>query len=125
MADIFISHSEKDRDVARQLATFLEGQGRTVWWDAHSVQDAERGEVSMAELDYARAVIVIWSRSSLGSPFVLQQAITAREARKLVQVTYGIRQEQSPLRQASPMLDSADLLQIALAVLPHCDAAQR
>ena len=33
MADVFISHSERDRDVADQLAAFLLGIGRSVWWD--------------------------------------------------------------------------------------------
>ncbi len=33
MADVFISYSKKDRDVARGLADFLESCGYNVWWD--------------------------------------------------------------------------------------------
>ena len=33
MADIFISYSQKDRDVATALAAALEARGYTVWWD--------------------------------------------------------------------------------------------
>jgi hypothetical protein len=33
MADVFISYSKKDYDVARGLAEFLENCGYEVWWD--------------------------------------------------------------------------------------------
>ena len=33
MAQVFISYSTKHRDLTRQLAAVIEGQGYTVWWD--------------------------------------------------------------------------------------------
>ena len=122
MPDIFISHSERDRDAAQQLASFLEGQGRSVWWDNQRASD-ERNADAMAMLGSARAVIAIWSKSSLSSPFVLQQAIAARDARKLVHTTRDVPQAQVPLGYDGPLLDVTDVLQIALAVLPYCSSS--
>ena len=113
MANIFLSHSEQDRDAAQQLAAFLEGQGRTVWC-------GEARDASVAEHASARVVIAIWSKASLASPFVLQQAIAARDARKLLQVTREVQPKEIPLRQDGPLLDVSDFLQISLAVMPYC-----
>ena len=33
MADIFISYSKQGQDEAHLLATFLEAEGYSVWWD--------------------------------------------------------------------------------------------
>ena len=33
MADVFISYSQKDRDVAQGLADFLDDCGYDIWWD--------------------------------------------------------------------------------------------
>ena len=33
MTDIFISYSKQDQDEAYKLATFLEAEGYSVWWD--------------------------------------------------------------------------------------------
>ena len=87
MADIFVSHSEQDRGVAQTLAKLLGGLGWTVSWDKTPLSDDDRDNASMAELVNAQLVIVIWSRSSVSAAFVLQEAIAARDADKLMHVT--------------------------------------
>jgi len=118
MADIFVSHSEQDGGVAQTLAKFLEGQGWTVRWDKTPLSDDERQNASMAELATAQLVIVIWSRSSVSSAFVLQEAIAARDANKLMHVTNSAAPPKPiPVhRRNEPMLDVSDLMQISLAV---------
>ena len=86
MADVFISHSERDRDVADQLAAFLLGIGRSVWWDPDPPSGIDMRTVRAAELAVARVVIVLWSKSAFISPFVLHEAIAAREANKVLHV---------------------------------------
>lgn len=118
MADIFVSHSEQDRGVAQILAKFLEGLGWTVSWDKTPLSDDGRNNASMAELANAQLVIVIWSRSSVSAAFVLQEAIAARDANKLMHVTNSAAPPKPvPVhRRNEPMLDASDLVQISLAV---------
>jgi hypothetical protein len=118
MARIFISHSVRDRDVARSLVAFLEGLGWSVWWDKGPQSGYARSDVSAAELANAELVIVIWSRSSIAAPYVLSDAIAARDANKLMQVTNAeVPPKQIPMgHRNEPVLDASDLLQISLAV---------
>jgi hypothetical protein len=121
MADVFISHSERDRDVADQLAAFLLGIGRSVWWDPDPPSGIDMRTVRAAELAVARVVIVLWSKSAFISPFVLHEAIAAREANKVLHVkTDDIQPRQVPVRrQGEPLLNASDLAQIAVALSPH------
>ena len=74
MADIFISYSRADRDKVLVLCAYLESQGWTVWWDTElSAGDAFRDKI-MKQLTAARAVIVLWTRDSIGSDFVRAEA---------------------------------------------------
>ena len=118
MADVFVSYSEKDRKVAQTLAEVLDGQGWTVWWDKGTLSADDRHGVSMAELGRAHLVVVIWSRSSVSDAFVLQEAIAARDANKLMHVVNSEAQPKHvPVRRRNePMLDVADLMQTSMAV---------
>jgi hypothetical protein len=69
-------------------------------------------------LESAHKVIVLWSKASIGSPFVLHEAITGRDAGKLIQVKTSDIQVSDiprPLR-AIRLLDARDLEGIARAV---------
>jgi TIR domain len=85
MADIFISHSHKDRNVAQMLASQLEAQGLSTWWDALRFSRRQPDNTKAQELESALIVLVLWTKSSVASPFVLHEAILAREARKILQ----------------------------------------
>ena len=127
MARIFISHSARDRDSTQILASFLEGQGWSVWWDKGPQSGYARGDVNAAELANAELVIVIWSRSSITAPYVLSDAIAARDANKLMQVTNAeAPPKQIPMgHRDEPVLDASDLLQISLAVSSFMRRDQR
>jgi hypothetical protein len=118
MAEVFISYAKADRNLAQQLVSNLEAHGRTTWWDTDV--DAHRGPGNSIEreLESAQKVIVLWSKASIASPFVLYEAIAARDAGKLVQVkTADIRASDivRPLRML-PLLDLGDLSGIADAL---------
>jgi len=118
MAEVFISYAKADRNLAQQLAANLEAKGRTTWWDTGV--DAPRGtrEAFERELESAQKIIVLWSRASIASPFVLHEAIAARDGGKLVQVkTADVRASDivRPLRTL-PLHDLGDLSGIARAL---------
>ena len=84
MSDIFISYSKKDRRRAEQLANALEAQGWSVWWDTRLKGGEIWDEVIEGVLDSARAVVVLWSRSSIKSRWVKREARYADKRQILV-----------------------------------------
>jgi hypothetical protein len=117
MADIFVSYSKQDRVLALKLSTWLEAQGWTTWRDKTVVADDVRSN-NVTELNQARAVIVIWSAASVGSPQILHEAIAARDARKLLHVKdSGLDGRRIPVSlRDQVVLDAHDLSSIARAV---------
>jgi TIR domain-containing protein len=110
MADIFISYSKQDRVLALKLSAWLEAQGWTTWQDKSVVADDIRDE-NIAELHKARVVIVLWSTASVGSVHILQEAIAARDANKLVHVKVeGVALQRIPISlEGRVVLDADDL----------------
>ncbi|NMQ28203.1 toll/interleukin-1 receptor domain-containing protein [Candidatus Accumulibacter phosphatis] len=79
MADVFISYSSKDRESAQTLATALRAVGRSVWWDREILTGQAFDHAIEKELDAARSVVVLWSRESIGSEWVKNEAASASE----------------------------------------------
>src|SRR5215475_15447487 len=89
MADVFISYAKTDRPLALKLAAMLEAEGWKVWWDTSlTIGDDFRNEI-MTELGRARAVIVIWTDTSIKSDWVRSEAGRAQADRKLIPVKLG------------------------------------
>jgi len=86
MADIFISYAREDRECARVLAETLQRRGSTVWWDREMYAGEDFEEVIEREIENARAMIVLWSASSVRSHFVKAEATRALEMSKLLPV---------------------------------------
>jgi len=84
---VFLSYASEDRAQARRLASALEGAGYTVWWDA-LIEGGASFASSIAEaLDKADAVVVLWSRFSIDSDWVRDEASQGRERHRLVPLT--------------------------------------
>ncbi len=102
MADIFLSYVREDRDRAADLADALSGLGWTVWWDRRIVPGRSYEDVIAEQLATARCVIVLWSRLSVKSDWVRDEAGDAKGRGTLVptlidDVTppFGFRQYQN------------------------------
>ncbi len=95
MADIFISYARQDRDRIGKLAAALEEAGFSVWWDRHIAGGAEFSKDIERELGAATVVIVAWSRQSIESRWVKDEAVAAADAGKLIPIS--IDQTPAPL----------------------------
>lgn len=84
MADVFISYAKTARPATEGLAAYLADQGYSVWWDAALVSGDSYRSVILRELDTAKAVIVIWTPTSVESAWVISEAERATEAGKLI-----------------------------------------
>ena len=84
--DIFISYSQRNREIAAQLVAVLETLNYTVWWDS----ELNAGEVFSKEIEQqitaARHVVVLWSEASVQSTWVISEATLAHEQHKLLPV---------------------------------------
>jgi tetratricopeptide (TPR) repeat protein len=87
MAGVFLSYDRDDKDRARHFARVLEGAGHTVWWDLHVRGGAQFGKVIEEALKAADAVVVLWSKNSIESAWVKDEASAGRDSGRLVPVT--------------------------------------
>lgn len=82
--EVFISYAREDREHAHAVADALQKQGYTVWWDWKIVGGADfRTEIGKA-LERSEKVIVLWSKQSIRSAFVIDEASEAKKTGKLV-----------------------------------------
>ena len=86
MHDIFISYARKDRPIANRLAEKLEQQGWSVWWDPKLLVGSEYRRAILEALKTASSVIVLWSKTSVESTFVQDEAERARRRGVLIPV---------------------------------------
>lgn len=85
-SDIFISYKREERPVARKVADALERQGWKVWWDPRLRAGERFDDAIERALEQTRCVIVLWSRLSVSSEYVRDEAGYALRRKKLVPV---------------------------------------
>lgn len=86
MADVFLSYARGSAGVAMRVAAALRDQGYSVWFDEELPAHCAYADVIAAELDAARAVLVLWSEAAARSQWVRSEADRARERGNLVQL---------------------------------------
>ncbi len=84
--DIFISYARDDRGTAKSLAQALEKQGWSVWWDPKILTGRDWRREVEAALAAARSVVVMWSRRSVESENVQDEADEAKKRGILIPV---------------------------------------
>ena len=98
MADAFISYAREDRQIAERLTIWLAGIGYRVWWDRNLIAGARVSHAILEQLNLARVVFVIWSRHSVDSVFVEDEARVGSDAGKLIPLrTADLAVDQIPL----------------------------
>jgi hypothetical protein len=88
MTDVFISYKREDEDRVAPIVEGLRGAGLSVWWD-RDISSGEAWRRSISEqLETARCVIVVWSKTSAGpaGEFVHDEAGRAKARGVLVPV---------------------------------------
>jgi TolB-like protein len=86
LPDIFLSYSREDQATARRFAEGFERAGFSVWWDQALNPGEAFDKVTEKALDEAKAVVVLWSKHSVGSRWVRSEATQANSSDKLVPV---------------------------------------
>jgi TolB-like protein/tetratricopeptide (TPR) repeat protein len=129
---IFFSYSRDDQKRARPIIALIERAGYSVWWDG-LLEGGERfSRTTEAALEGSRAVVVLWSKTSVGSHWVHDEATRGRDLQHLVPLTIdgaepplGFRQFQtidltkSKLKPGDPAVES---MMRAIAALHGTDA---
>jgi adenylate cyclase len=88
MADIFVSYSRSDKARVAPLVAAFEAQGWSVWWDPEITPGDEFDALIGAELESARAVVVVWTPLSVDSRWVKGEARDAADRGVLVPVRF-------------------------------------
>lgn len=83
----FLSYARADQSQAERVAAALEAAGISVWWDSLIEGGAEFAKSIEAAIERADAVVVAWTRKSVASDWVLDEASRGRDLHKLVPVS--------------------------------------
>ena len=81
---LFFSYSRTDQKQAMPLIRALEQQGFAVWWDGLLEGGDNFLPTTEAALQKADAVVVLWSKTSVDSHWVRDEATVGRDRRRLV-----------------------------------------
>lgn len=102
MASIFLSYARDDAAKAVRVAEALGAAGHSVWWDKQIGAGSRFSKEIDRALRAAELVIVLWSKSSIDSAWVHDEAAAGRDSGRLVPVLIdnvepplGFRQYQS------------------------------
>ena len=84
MADVFLSYSSHDIDFVTPMIEGFGSFGLSVWWDHKLYAGNQYRSAIEKEIAAAGVVIVVWSRNSVESSWVISEAATARDLKKLI-----------------------------------------
>lgn len=83
---VFLSYSNEDREFARALMSKLEQYDIPFWWD-QNISPGDEWRAKIAEqLEKATIVLTLWTKNSVSSKAVIEEAARAQRQRKLVHV---------------------------------------
>jgi len=137
-ATLFLSYARADEAFARKVASALEQAGYTIWWDALIEGGAAFGRSIAEALESADAVLVLWSKTSIDSDWVKDEAAQGRDRHRLIPLAIdgtppplGFRQYQTidlshwNGRRTAPQFASLErAVAAALGQKPAAQAAQ-
>ena len=74
MSNVFISYAKEDAPTAQRLSEALQRVGFSVWWDRHIPPGKTWDDVIGRSLHTADCVLVLWSKISVESRWVREEA---------------------------------------------------
>jgi pimeloyl-ACP methyl ester carboxylesterase len=74
VADVFVSYATEDRSRTTSLIKRLQDAGLTVWWDRRIDPGTSFDKIIEQELSAASCVLVVWSKTSVSSDWVREEA---------------------------------------------------
>lgn len=86
MARVFLSYAREDLEAAKVFAEALDEAGHEVWWDHHLRAGSRFSWDIGAALKSADAVVVLWSKASIESAWVQDEAAEGLDGSRLVPV---------------------------------------
>ncbi|HET7611823.1 MAG TPA: TIR domain-containing protein [Rhodanobacteraceae bacterium] len=88
MADVFISYARADKARVAPLVAAIEAKGWSVWWDPEIAPGRQFDDEIDVALQAAKAVLVVWTPTSVVSRWVRGEARDAAERGILVPVRF-------------------------------------
>jgi len=104
---LFLSYTRADIDAARPIISILENAGFDVWWDGLLEGGVNYLPTTEAALENADCVVVLWSKLSVDSNWVRDEAQSGRERGRLLPVTLDGTMSPLGFRQIQ-LLDISD-----------------
>ena len=92
MADIFLSYAREDEARARVVAAGLESRGWSVFWDRRIPTGHDFGEHLQQQINTARCIVVLWSKASVASRFVRDEATEGLDGRLVPALIEAVNQ---------------------------------
>jgi adenylate cyclase len=89
MADVFVSYARSDKALVAPIVAAIEALGWSVWWDPEIDAGQQFDDRIEAELKAAKAVVVVWTPTSVGSRWVRGEAREAADRGTLVPVRFA------------------------------------
>ena len=86
--DIFLSYSRTDAREAERVADALRAAGYDCWWDRDLASGTRYLAETEAKLKGAKAVVVIWSKASIASHWVADEAAVGRDEGRLAALSF-------------------------------------
>jgi adenylate cyclase len=87
--DIFLSYAREDSAIAERLVAALLAEGFTVWWDRDRYSGQPFGNDIDKALKNAKCAIVLWSKHSVDSHWVMREATHAMGFDMLIPARIG------------------------------------
>lgn len=82
----FLSYASEDRACAAAIASSLEAQGWSVWWDRNIAAGERFAEVIEKEIRGGRCIVVLWSSASVKKDWVRDEAAEGQSRGILIPV---------------------------------------
>ena len=89
MADVFVSYARSDKALVAPIVAAIEALGWSVWWDPEIDAGQQFDDRIETELKAAKAVLVVWTPTSVVSRWVRGEAREAADRGTLVPVRFS------------------------------------